>query len=98
MSADVADDVEFEEKILSLIAQAVPAKFRKAKITRDMSLRKDLGIDSLGLMALVFRIEESFGIDLSELGANVSINQLRTVGDAIDVSREVVGRASNGSA
>jgi acyl carrier protein len=96
MTTDVADDAKFEDKILQLIAQAVPSKFRKARITKDMFLRKDLGIDSLGMVALVFRIEELFGVDLSELGASVSLNQLRTVGDAIDVSRDSVRRASNG--
>lgn len=96
MTTESADDAKFEDRILQLIAQAVPSRFRKAKITKDMVLRKDLGIDSLGMVALMYRIEESFGVDLGELGPGVNLSQLRTVGDTIAVSRELVRRASSG--
>ncbi|MFP5265308.1 MAG: acyl carrier protein [Blastocatellia bacterium] len=86
----------FDEKILSLIAEAVPGKFKKAKITTDMRLQRDLGIDSLGIAALVFRLEEVFGISLDDPDLGAYMGQIKTVGDAITVSRQIVRQAGAG--
>lgn len=90
------DDVKFDEQILSLIAKGVPGRFKKAKITRDMHLQRDLGLDSLALSAMVFRLEEVFDIDLGDVDLGINIAQLRTVGDAINASRQIVQQARNG--
>jgi acyl carrier protein len=84
---------EFDDKILSLIIEAVPGKFRKVKITKETRLQADLGLDSLGLAALVFRLEEAFGIDLGGLDLGINLSRMRTVDDAINASREIVERA-----
>jgi len=89
----VETDEKFDEKILSLIAEAVPKKYRKAGITRDMRLLADLGIDSLGITALVFRLEEMYGISVEDIDFNASLSQMRTVGDAIDMGRSLVKQA-----
>lgn len=86
-------DPKFEEKILALITDGVPGKFKKQKITPEMRLQKDLGLDSLALAALVFRLEDAFGVDLSGLDLGANMGQMRTVGDAIDVSRKLVHQA-----
>lgn len=39
----------------------------------------DMGIDSLGLMEFVFRIEETFGIDIGD----EQFEKLRTLGDMV---------------
>jgi len=86
-------DEKFDEKILSLIAEAIPKKYKKAGITRDMRLLADLGIDSLGVAALVFRLEEMFGISLDEIDLTAGMSQMRTVGDAIEMSRKLITQA-----
>lgn len=84
---------EFDHKILALISEAVPGRFRKVKITEETRLQGDLGLDSLGLAALVFRLEEVFGIDLGGVDLGLNLSRMRTVGDAINASREIVARA-----
>ncbi|AKF86089.1 phosphopantetheine-binding protein [Myxococcus sp. MISCRS1] len=86
-------DPTFEEKVIAMIAQAVPRRFRKAAITPELSLRKDLGIDSLGVASLLFRLEETFGVALDELASDVDLGRLHTVRDAIDMSRRLVEQA-----
>lgn len=84
---------EFDNKILSLIAENVPGKFRKVKITKETRLQSELGLDSLALAALVFRLEEVFGIDLSSIDLGVNLTGMRTVNDAINASYEIVRKA-----
>lgn len=86
-------NAEFDDKILSLIAEAVPGKFRKVKITKETRLQGELGLDSLGLAALLFRLEEIFAIDLGGLDVGINLSGMRTVNDAINTSHEIVERA-----
>ncbi len=90
-------DEKFDEKILALIMEGVPGKFKKQHITREMRLQKDLGLDSLALAALVFRLEDVFGVDLSGLDLGSNMGQMRTVSDAIDMSRNLVRQARAGA-
>jgi acyl carrier protein len=89
----VEPDEKFEEKILSLIAQSVPKKYKKARITKDMRLLADLGIDSLGIIALVSRLEELYDISVEDIDFETGLSQMRTVGDAIDMSKNLMKQA-----
>jgi len=84
---------EFADKIIALIAEAVPRRNRKAGLRVDMQLQRDLGLDSVGLAALVFRLESAFGIDLGTIDLGAQLGSIRTVGDAIAVSRKIVAQA-----
>lgn len=86
-------DEKLDEKILSLIAEAVPKKYKKAGITKDQRLLADLGIDSLGIAALVFRLEEMYGINMDYIDFGSSLGQMRTVGDAIEMGRKLIKQA-----
>lgn len=90
-------DEKFDEKILTLIAQSVPKKYKKAGITKDMRLLADLGIDSLGIVALVSRLEEIYGISVDDIDFDTGLRQMRTVGDAIDMSRKLIKQAKTAS-
>lgn len=90
-------DEKFDEKILALIAQSVPKKYKKAGITKDMRLLADLGIDSLGIVALVSRLEEMYGISVDDIDFDTGLRQMRTVGDAIDMSRKLIKQAKTAS-
>jgi len=87
------EDAEFEAKVLSLIAEAVPAKFRKSKITPELRLQHDLGLDSIGMLALMFRFEQEFRIDLATIDLGAALGQMQTVGEALAVGRDVLERA-----
>jgi acyl carrier protein len=89
----VEPDEKFDEKILSIIAEAVPKKYKRAGITKDMRLLEDLGIDSLGVTALVFRLEEMYGISVDDIDFGAGLSRMRTVGDAIDMSRNLIKQA-----
>lgn len=85
-------DAKFDEKIFALIAEAVPGKFKKARVTRETHLQKELGLDSLGMLSLVFRFEELYGIDIAQLGVDIDIAKLKTVDDLIATGRDILGR------
>ncbi len=86
-------DAKFDEKVLALIAEAVPGRMKKKQLTPDLRLQKDLGLDSLGMAALVFRLEEAFGIELGDLVNGINIGQMKTVADALQASRQLVTQA-----
>ena len=81
--------VDRHEKILELIAAAVPGKFRKQKVTFETQLRRDLGFDSMALLALVFQFEQAFGVDLTKLNLDLDLARLRTIGDILAKSDEI---------
>jgi acyl carrier protein len=83
----------FDQQIVTLIAGAVPGKFKKTRITPETRLQAELGLDSLGVLSLVFRFEELFGIDLAKMNIKVNVSQLKTVGDIIDSSRKILEQA-----
>jgi acyl carrier protein len=87
------NDDTFEAKVLRLIAEAVPPKFRKNPITVETRFKQDLGLDSIGMLALLFRFEQSFGLDLATIELETTLAQLRTVGDALVVGRSILERA-----
>lgn len=89
---------EIDDKIIALITASVPGKFRKTKITAATNLQQELGLDSIGMLALVFRFEESFGIDIAQLGLDINVAKLKTVADLINVGHEILTKAQIGAA
>ncbi|RKH51066.1 phosphopantetheine-binding protein [Corallococcus llansteffanensis] len=86
-------DAKFDEKVLSLLTATLPGPLKQTRITPELSLRKDLGIDSLGVAAFVFRLEDAFGIEIGDLVLAIDVARLDTVGDVLEVSRQIVARA-----
>jgi acyl carrier protein len=89
-------DAQFDEQIMGLIASGVAGKFKKVKITRGTSLQKELGLDSIGMLSLVFRFEELFGIDIAQLGVEINVAKLKTVEDLIAAARGIMSKAQVG--
>jgi len=68
---------------------AVAARIREGiaeHLKRDVStirlqddLRNDLGLDSLGMIELLFKIEETFDLDIP----NADLSEMNTIGDVI---------------
>lgn len=86
-------DAQFDEKVLALIAEAIPGRIKKKQLTPELRLQKDLGLDSLGIASLVFRLEDTFGVELGNLVDDINIGQMRTVADALEASRKLVTQA-----
>lgn len=59
MSGNVVTD----ETVCRIVASVLPADVTKAGVAPGMDLRADLGMDSVGLMSVVFLLEEEVGID-----------------------------------
>lgn len=91
-------DAQFDEQIMGLIASGVAGKFKKVKIIRETSLQKELGLDSIGMLSLVFRFEELFGIDIAQLGVEINVAKLKTVEDLIAAARGIMSKAQVGQA
>ncbi len=83
----------FEERVLKVITQAVPASYKKVKVTPESNLARDLGLDSLAVAMLVFKFEEEFGVDIDGLEDDIDMSSLRTVKDVLKIGREIVDKA-----
>lgn len=89
MKVSKADD-NANALILNLLREVIPWQFAKKEIRPEMSLQHELGVDSLGKLALAFRLEEKFGVDLSDFSSD--INSIRTVGDVLEVAKDLIER------
>lgn len=83
----------FDERVIKVIAQVVPAAYKKAKITPESNLARDLGIDSLALASLLFKLEEEFGVELDDVEEDFDMSSIRLVKDLLRIGREVVEKA-----
>lgn len=86
-------DSQIESKVLSLIAEGVPRKFKKDLITKETHLQRELGLDSIAILSMVFRFEEVFKIDLGQINLQVNMGDLRTVNDLLKMSKEILEQA-----
>jgi len=82
---------KMEESILGLLREVIPWQFSNKEIRPEMSLQGELGIDSLGKVAIAFRLEEEFGVDLTQFSGG--IEEIRTVANLIEVARELLETA-----
>jgi acyl carrier protein len=89
-------DTTIDKTIMGLIAESVPGKFKKTLITPETHLRRELGMDSIGILSFVFRFEKAFGIDLSKMNFKVDMAEIRTAGDAIGLARKIVEQSRPG--
>lgn len=51
------------ESVCTIIASVLPRSSVAGGVSPAMSLQADLGIDSVGLMSLIFVLEEQTGVD-----------------------------------
>lgn len=74
-----------------LIREVLPRAMAGRSLALEDSLNADLAIDSLGLMSLAFRVEETFGIDVMAHADRIAT--VETVGDLVAFVRDL-GKAS----
>ncbi len=66
------------EKIREIVVEELGVSAEK--VTEDARFIEDLGADSIGVMELVMKMEETFDIQIPDQ----DIEKIRTVGDAIN--------------
>jgi acyl carrier protein len=69
--------------ICQLVAQASATRGRRAAVTPDMSLKSDLAIDSIGMITMVYLLEEELRVDLGKVSFQFASAKL--VSDVIDI-------------
>ena len=79
---------DLDKTILKLVREVIPWQFAEKEIRPEMSLQTELGIDSLGKVAIAFRLEEEFGADLTQYSGG--LEEIRTVNDLLTVARQLV--------
>jgi len=89
-------DDTVDQKMLALIAEGVPARFRKVTLRPETRLQNELGLDSIAMLTLMFRFEKAFGVDLTTIDMGANLAQMRTVGDALAMGRAVLSRIDAG--
>ena len=70
-----------ESKVATQIRAALARRLKRdeSRIRPHHALREDLGLDSLDMIELVFKMEEAFDVDIP----NGDLTGIRTVGDTI---------------
>jgi acyl carrier protein len=79
--------IPLDPTIARLICEVLPRRLQRTPLHESMSLRGDLGIDSLGLMSLAFRLEEEFEIDLMACAEEVA--NVQTIEDVQRLVQQV---------
>lgn len=90
MMETVLEQHDVDHTVLALIAEAVPGRYRRTPIRPETRLKQDLGLDSIGMLALLFRLEQAFAIDLASVDVGVTLAGLVTVGDTLAAARAVL--------
>jgi acyl carrier protein len=84
----VTDDLDL--RLLEAIGDAMPMHRKELRIQPEMRLHADLGLDSLGLLALLFRLQEVFATKFED-DPDIDVGAMRTVDDLLRVMRELAG-------
>jgi acyl carrier protein len=84
---------DVQQEVIDIIARETDLAV--ARITPDATL-KDLEIDSLSLMEIVFEIEEHFGITLPEREGRFEVGTVRALVDLIEHEIAAAGQAPAG--
>lgn len=74
-----------DKAVHTIIASVLPPSATAAGIAPGMDLRSDLGLDSVGLMSIVFLLEEELGIDA--FGQVQEFIDAQTVADIVQIVR-----------
>ena len=69
------------ERLVRKYARTVPGG---APLALDLSLREQLGIESLALVSLMVRLGDELGVDVVEAGVQVGV--AKTVGDLVKIA------------
>jgi acyl carrier protein len=86
-----------EERVNALVAQAASARGTVVALSPEVSLRRDLGLDSLGLATLLFNFGEELGVDPNDLIEIIADNPVNTLADMVALGRRALDAATEGA-
>jgi acyl carrier protein len=72
-----------EEKVFAVVLASVPPGRDACEIGPHTSLRRDLGLDSLALVALLARVGDALGVDADDVLEAMGEAPIITVGDVV---------------
>jgi acyl carrier protein len=75
---------ETQDRVLRVVTRASAGR----AVGVDQDLRSDLGLESIVLMSIAFRLEKEFDVDVTQYGDEVA--QLRTVAEIARFFHRVV--------
>jgi len=93
---DGDDGDKLEEKVLALITRALPSKLAGVTVTTASNLRRDLGLDSLGLATLFFHFGEELAVDSDDLIEMLADAPIHTAADMVSLAMRIKGGATEG--
>ena len=76
------DKMEIQEKIVAILARHT--SIERSAFTPEKNLKLDLGLDSLDVAEIVYEMEETFGISISDESAE----KIQRISDTVDFVRE----------
>ncbi len=76
------DKMEIQEKIVAILAKHTSVD--EAAFTPEKDLRLDLGLDSLDVAEIVYEMEETFGITITDQSAE----RIQKISDTVDFVHE----------
>ncbi len=72
------DKMEIQDKLIDILTKHT--SMSRADVTPDKHLKLDLGLDSLDVAEMVYEIEETFGITISDDSAE----RIQKISDTVD--------------
>lgn len=84
----MADTSKISDRIRAALAEDLKRDVNKIELSQN--LREDLGLDSLALIELLFRVEEVFDMEIPDS----DLQKFITVGDVVRYVEEKIGSSS----
>jgi acyl carrier protein len=85
---DIMDKMEIQEKIVNILARHT--SLERSAFTPGKDLKLDLGLDSLDVAEIVYEMEGTFGISISDESAE----KLRKISDTVDFVHDRMAESS----
>jgi acyl carrier protein len=79
---------ELEASLYELLATCVPNRKVAQSIRPEMTLRRDLGLDSVQLVMLLFKFEQEYGVELPN--SALAKGAMTSVGELIQAGMDVL--------
>ena len=76
---------DLEERVWQIIATLTPNPARLAARVPELELRDGAGIDSLGFVSLMFKLEEALNVNV--VSGQIDFSAIRTVADVIRLAQ-----------
>ena len=91
------DRKELEASVFARVVDALPPATAREGLAPDTHLRRDIGLDSLGLASFLFRCGEELDVDQDKLIEALTTSPVHTLGDAAAVLADLLASAGGGA-